>query len=349
MHNHMPDKLVKIIRHTAAAALSAAAMLLTGCDSLIYQYEGDCDPHYKARFVFDYNMLETDAFASQVKAVKLYLIDPASGDIVWQGSDSGDALRAEGYTMDLPVEPGTYEFVAWCGEGAGTHFAIPTDATHHTHLTSTLGRSREDDGSASVCNDILPLFHGYLEAQTFPDDEGTFIFKVPLVKDTNDVNIVLQHLSGEEVSKDDYTFTIVDNNGSMDWDNSLMPDETLTYMPHHIWQGTAGTGGEMPSKADISSITACMAEHTVARLVKGQDTRVIITNKKGHEVVNIPLIDYALMVKHSHCAHMTDQEFLDRQDKYDIVFFLDKNDHWTSAHIHIQSWTIVKQNVSLGS
>lgn len=334
-------------RHNIAArllALIVAAVTLSSCDKLIYEYEGDCDPHYKARFVFDYNMLYADAFPQQVKAVTLYLIDPATGAIVWQKSKSGEALSAEGYLMDLDVAPGEYEFVAWCGEGAGNHFAIPADATHHTHLTSTLGRTREADGSATVRNDIDRLYHGRLEAQTFPDDEGTFIYTVPLIKDTNDVNIVLQHLSGETVDKDDFTFTITDSNGSMDWDNSLLPDEQLTYFAHHKSSGTAGVGDETRA---ITSMSACVAEHTVSRLVMGQDTRVRIRNKKGEEIVNIPLIDYALLVKGNHNRQMEDQEYLDRQDKYDLVFFLDERDHWMNAYIYINSWKVVLQHTDL--
>ncbi|MCM1355357.1 MAG: FimB/Mfa2 family fimbrial subunit [Staphylococcus sp.] len=337
---------MKIATHIIALLL--AALTFSSCDDLIYQYEGDCDPHYKARFVFDYNMLYADAFPQQVNAVNLSLIDAETGRIVWQGSESGEALSADGYTMDLPVGPGTYEFVAWCGDGAGTHFTIPADATHHTHLTCTLGRDRAADGSATVSHDLNRLYHGRLEAQEFPDDEGTYIYTVPLIKDTNDVNIVLQHLSGDVVDKDDFTFTITDSNGSMDWDNSLLPDEQLTYYAHHKSAGTAGVGGQDPATGRaISSVSACVAEHTVGRLVKGQDVRVRISNKEGREVVNIPLIDYALLVKGAHNASMDDQEFLDRQDKYDLVFFLDERDRWVSAHIYILSWKVVIQNKTL--
>lgn len=336
-------------RHNIAArllALIVAAISLSSCDKMIYQYEGDCDPHYKARFVFDYNMLFADAFPQQVHAVTLWLIDPESGAIVWQGTESGEALSADGYMMDLPVSPGRYEFVAWCGEGAGSHFAIPADPTHHTHLTATLGRLRETDATASVRDDISPLFHGRLEAQTFPDDEGTFVYTVPLIKDTNDVNILLQHLSGETIDKDDFTFTISAANGSMDWDNTLIPDEQLTYFAHHKSSGTAGID-PASGRAPVTSVSACVAEHTVSRLVKGEDVRVRIHNKQGECIVDIPLIDYALMVKGYHNRQMTDQEYLDRQDKYDLVFFLDERDRWMNAYIYINSWKVVLQHTEL--
>ena len=105
---------------------------------MIYQYEGDCDPHYKARFVFDYNMLYADAFPQQVHAVTLWLIDPESGAIVWHGTESGEALSADGYMMDLPVSPGATS--SWHGAARAQAHTSPADPTHHTHLTATLGR-----------------------------------------------------------------------------------------------------------------------------------------------------------------------------------------------------------------
>ncbi len=339
-------------------AVCAAALFATAsCNSLIYDYEGDCDPHYKARFVFDMNLHWADAFPHEVNAVTLYLIDPATGDIVWQKSESGEALKTGEYMMDLDVDPGQYRLMAWCGEGVGEDFIVP-DADHHTGLTCTLKRDWIDGGpaAAEIRRDIKRLYHGAirdeqgnLATQTFPDDEGTYIYTIPLIKDTNDVNIVLQHLSGKTIDKDDFTFTITDCNGSMDWDNSLLDDEMLTYYAHHKSAGTAGIGGgdSNPEGRAITSVSACVAEHTVARLVKGQDMRVKIYNKRGETSVDIPLIDYALMVKSAHYADISDQEFLDRQDKYDMVFFLDEDGNWQTAHIYILSWKIVIQNTDL--
>lgn len=347
---------MKTLRNIAARliALIAAASALSSCDKMIYDYEGDCDPHYKARFIFDYNMLYADAFPQQVSAVTLYLIDPATGAIVWQKSESGDILRTEGYLMDIDVAPGEYNLIAWCGEGIGPHFTVPADATHHSHLTCTLGRERDADGaSACVRHDIGRLYHGAirntdgtLAPQTFPDDEGTYIYTVPLIKDTNDVNIVLQHLSGETVNKDDFTFTITTDNGTMDWDNTLIADEPITYYAHHKTSGTATTDPADAGRA-LTSLSACISEHTIARLVKGNDTRLRIHNRRGECIVDIPLIDYALLVKGNHNRTMTDQEYLDRQDKYDLVFFLDQRDHWMNAYIYINSWKIVLQNTGL--
>ena len=47
-------------------ALLASAFVFTGCNGLIYDDEGDCDPYYKVKFVYDTNLKFTDAFSAEV-------------------------------------------------------------------------------------------------------------------------------------------------------------------------------------------------------------------------------------------------------------------------------------------
>lgn len=332
------------------AAIMLSALSLASCNGVMYDEEGDCDPHYKARFIFDMNMLYADAFSKEVNAVTLYLIDPATGDIVWQKSERGDRLRQDGYLMDLDVAPGSYQLLAWCGEGRDEHFTIPADASHHTQLTCRLNREYDPvTGVALSRKDLKRLYHGKTDVKIFPEEEGTYIYNVELVKNTNDVNIVLQHLSGEIV-KEGYTFTITDANGSLDWDNSIMPDEEITYQP---WQVLAGTAGiEYPEADDVPVITtmsACVANLTVSRLMadRSDDMRVKIYNPSGEKIVDIPLIQYALLVRGRYEHTMTEQEYLDRQDKYDLVFFIDEGNRWADSYIYINSWMVVRQSSDL--
>ena len=53
------------------------------------------------------------------------------------------------------------------------------------------------------------------------------------------------------------------------------------------------------------------------------------------------------MVKGRYEGVVSDQDYLDRQDKYDVVFFLDENNEWPRTHIYINSWKIVLQNTDL--
>ena len=84
------------------------------------------------------------------------------------------------------------------------------------------------------------------------------------------------------------------------------------------------------------------------RLVQGQELRLTVTDKEtGRTVFSIPLIDYALLVKGFYNRDMDDQEYLDRQDVYDMVFFLDESDRWLDAYIYVNSWNVVLHNSAL--
>ncbi len=334
-----------------ALALLVASTLSSCDDTFIYDDEGDCSVH--VRFKYDYNMKYADAFAHEVSSVTLYLIDD-SGNIVWQKTEEGSALAQEGYMMDVDVEPGTYSMLAWAGSKDYGSFAI-NSGTQATALQCTLNRQYSAEGAAYVDTDLDRLFHSLdtISAQPFTYKDRT-VYTVPLVKDTNIFRIVLQQVTGGDVDVSKFLFQIDDNNGYMDWDNSIIPDENITYYAWHTDQGEAevytdGTLESGPSSAKTrATFAAAIAELTTARLVKGNNPRLTVTNKETDKVVfSIPLIDYALLVKGFYNQSMDDQEFLDRQDEWDMVFFLDEGDRWVDTYIYINSWKIVLQNASL--
>lgn len=168
---------------------------------------------------------------------------------------------------------------------------------------------------------------------------------IQLTKNTNSVRVVLQHLSGESVDVNNFTFTIEDENGFMNYDNKLLEDEPLTYYAWHTDSGTADMD-ENGARA-TTSVGVAVAELTVGRLVMENKPILTITNKEGEKVLSIPLIDYALLVKGYYNRDMSDQEYLDRQDEYSMTFFLDENDKWASSSIIINSWKVVLDDVDL--
>lgn len=334
-----------------------AVAMLASCNSMIYDYEGDCDPHYKVRFIYDRNLKYTDAFASEVEEVTLYIVD-ADGKIVWQKNDAGSELKSGSYLMDVEgIAPGTYSLIAWCGSGHKTDFATPLDATHHTHLQSTLGgRTAHDEGwnlnGSAVRNDFRDLYHGKVMDVTFPEDEGTHIFEVPLTKDTNDVHVVLQHLSGDPVDENRFLFTIEEENGYLDWDNTILDDEPLTYYAHTVTSGSAGVNvpdykgdGQGGESRAITSVSCAVADFQVSRITPEKRCMVNIYRKDDKSLVaSIPLADYALITKGQH-HKLSDDDYLDYRDDYSLVLFLDDNGRWITTQIYINSWQVILQNV----
>ncbi len=355
--------LSSYVRKTAPMllALLVGCWALVACDSMIYDDEGDCSIHYRVKFRYDRNLKFADAFAHEVESVTLYVLD-TEGRVIWQKTEEGEALAAEDYAMTVDIEPGDYDLLAWCVIEDGTSFAIPS-STVGRELTCTLNRERDTDGTAHVRTDLDRLYHGYLADQHFADTEGTYVFTVPLAKNTNNVRVVLQHLSGEPVDQDRFTFSIEASNGSMNWDNGLLPDERITY---HAWLTRSGTAEVVPTPTiapgiaapfalplpaeesrTLSSVSVAIAELTTARLVKGDDVRLTVKKDTGEPVLSIPLIDYALLVKGEYNRKMDDQEYLDRQDEYNMTFFLDEKDQWYNAYIYVNSWMVVLQNTGL--
>lgn len=314
---------------------------LASCNSLIYDDQGDCDPYYKVRFVYDMNMKFVDAFPKEVNSVTLYVIDDATGTVVWSKHENGEALRSEGYEIDVDIAPGQYSLLAWAGDGHKTHFTIP-ETQMVQELECTLGRGYNDDEGAVVDHDLDRLYHGVLRDCDFPDEQGVHVYTVPLMKNTNNITVMLQHLSGAPVDHNQFDFTITDDNGRMAWDNDVLKDEQITYRAHYKTSGTASVRPD-ESRA-VEAMSAAIAEHTVARLMESHkdSARLTVTNKENGEVLfSIPYVQYLLLVKGYHNREMSDQEYLDRQDQYNMTFFLDENNRWISSYIYIESWKIV--------
>jgi len=150
------------------------------------------------------------------------------------------------------------------------------------------------------------------------------------------------------VNVENFDFSITDENGLMNYDNSLLEDEVLTYKAWRTDDGYAGLGDQVEQIEGVTEINVALAELTVARLMTTERPILRITNKEtGENVLSIPLVDYALLVKGHYNRDMDDQEYLDRQDEYALTFFLDDNSQWVSSSIIINSWKVVLQNTDL--
>ena len=335
------------LRHSlrVAAALVAVAAVSSSCDSAIYDYEGDCSVTYKMRFRYDHNMKYADAFAHEVKSVTLYAFDAADGSLVYTKTESGDALAAEGYTMTLDGLPqGSYDFVAWGGTEGHDAYLLPdltSRAASRNDVTCSLNVKTDDNGLYLDRYLDPGLFHGRIaDTQTLPE-LGEMVMTMPMVKNTNHLTVVLQHISGEAVKASDFNFRVVGaRNAVMGHDNAIISDAEVTY---HAWHTNDNSD-------NVTSVGAAVADISLGRLMEGDNPRLVITRAdNGDTVLSIPLIDYLLLVKGHYNSGMSDQEYLDRQDVYNMTFFIDEGHRWINTHIYINSWRVVLDNVDFQS
>ncbi len=342
--------------------LSATVLALgttVSCDGLIYDGEGDCAVTYRVRFRYDMNMKFADAFSHEVDRVTLYVLGE-DGSIILTKTESGDALAAEDYSMVVDVPAGRYDLLAWCDTGDNGSFTV-AKAAEKTGLKCSLNAKTAGDGTSYVDSDLDKLYYGYLAGADFTADEGTVEVTVNLTKNTNHFSVILQHISGDPMDKSKFSFSIVADNAFMDWDNSLIGNDAVSYNAWSVESGSANVEKYKTSTAEPLSLVAepveatataslnlVTAELTTGRLVKGRQPRLNVTNREsGEEVLSVPLIDFALLVKGKYNERMDDQEYLDRQDDYSMIFFLDDQDRWINTFLYINSWKIVLQDAEL--
>lgn len=327
--------------------LSCFAALFKSCDSAIYDNQKECVLKYLVRFKYDRNLKFADAFAHEVNQVTLYVIDDA-GNVVWQKTESGDKLAIEGYAMEVEGPPGHYNLLAWCSSEHPTTFTTGNSQIA-TELKTRFQTESLEDGTQHIKASLDRLYHGYVADVNFLDAlEGEYVYTVPLTKDTNHIMVALQQLDGEPLDKDLVEFEITDDNIYLDWDNSPILGNPITY--HQWYKETIQADMSVKAKATraddaVNSFSGVIAELTTSRLMENHRDKArlrIYRSDTGETIASIRLIDALLLaMNYENRKQLTPQQYLDYKDDYNLTFFLDANHKWLDGMIQIESWRLV--------
>lgn len=325
---------------------SLTLILMSSC-SMMHDDMSDCHRELRVRFSYDMNMKFADAFDSSVSSVTLYAYD-SSGQLAMQKTEPAADIKARGGYMTLNnLAPADYTLIAWA-EGEERHtgsYAYGTPTSESPSPEALDCRIIRD--SRYIAHDLTPLYHGLVaKADLTMQGYGVKTVTVPLTKDTNVIRVVLQNASGKRLDSDSFAFYVDDDNSWLAYDNSPLADDSITYRPWSQYDGTVGNSAQPSDEG--TAVSAVVAETTVNRLFASKHPRLRVVNTtSGKTVFSIPLIDYALLVKGNYNRSMSDQEYLDRQDEYNFVFFVDDNLNWLSASIIVNSWRVVLHDTDL--
>lgn len=329
----------KILRTigTALCAVLAVAVPLS-CER-IYEDLDPCPSGVSLRFVYDYNMEFVDAFPRKVDCLTLLVYD-AAGNYVETHTVTGPELQEEGYRMVLDLEAGDYRFVAYGGLACErSSFSLVPPPAAGSHLDGLRAALDADCLTDPARKNLHAMYWGELSlaAGDF-HREGT----VYMMKNTNNIRLVLQQINGRPVDNKEFEFAIVDDNTLFGPDNDLIANGPVTYTP---WaQGQASTG----SDDNGQEVVVAYAELATSRLMTKNAPRLLIRRKTdGVAVVDIPLNNYLLLLKSELYASMGAQEFLDRESEWSMIFFLDDNNYWLKTFIKINNWTVRINNSEL--
>lgn len=340
----------KILLFTVLAGAMAS------CDSILDFEEGDCSIEYRVKFKYDYNIDRVDAFAQEVERVALYAFDD-DGNFVYQKSEQGERLADGSYSMQVDIEPGDYHLVAWAGLD-NQSFAIPVltagskieDLTVLTHRETNTAETRADgeEGKYIVKEKLSDLWHGEVTQQSFTRSGRQNIITVPLVKNTNTIRVVIAQVNTNPdkpvtraINKNRFSYALYDDNGWMNYDNTLLKDNLLTYLPYITEDSEIKTRALSDDQETEVTYPAAVAEISVARLLETQKPQLkIIDQERGTDLLgNGSLISYLSLLKPDQLK-MPLQEYLDREDNYGMIFFVDENLTLMKSVIQINNWVV---------
>lgn len=357
--------------------LSVLAGAMASCDSVLSYDEGDCSIEYSVKFKYDYNMEEVDAFSKLVRTVTLYAFDD-NGNLVYRKTDEGEQLGDADYTMKVDIDASKYHLIAWAGLNDES-FAVPLLAPQQSKIdeltVQTLRKSanqtsrtatENEEGKYIVNNELHALWHGEVKNAVATRSGRESVTTVSLVKNTNNIRIVVAQVNQSNepipptraINKNSLKCAIYDDNGYMNYDNTLLPDNMLTYQPFVTDMNTVTsrafhTDGQPTEEGDSGTqqqFNAVVNEISIARLLTSQTPRLNIKNSvTGEELFKSKnLIEFLELLRLEQYKNKYGlQEYLDREDNFSMIFFVNEKMALINSVIEINGWTIHLKDIEL--
>ena len=307
------------VRQISYGSCLLLLLVLFSCTS-IDETLSECQLYVSFRY--DYNMEFTDAFATQVNRVEVFVFDK-DGTFIMKKSEQGKTLGSGSYRMQLQLPIGEYRIATWAGMSDA--FEMPEPVAGKSTLEDLTVKMKREE--SLIHNKVLePLWYGEIQTVNFTGKQEQ-TETVRLIKVTNKFRFILQKSGpGEELDMNDCLFEIRADNGYYDWNNDLLDDDMISYQPYHL------------EKVEDVGI---VAEMNTMRLLEHKKVYLTLTRKSdSKELMKVDLIPYLLLTK-MEGHNIPAQEYLDRQSEYAIVFFYNPELlNFLSTKIMINGWTI---------
>ena len=322
------------------------ALLVWSCDDLRDNYD-DCGIWLE--FVFDHNMEFTDSFEQQVGSVDVLIFDE-EGEFILLRSATVEELEGRKRMFlggALPI--GNYTVLTVGGLTEHFRFAHRDGSDFTRGITKlqdvSLALHQPEEGG-TVSHEFPHLWYGKPVEINYRADLS--VWQVPLIRQTNKFNIVLQHTltktrtgSGTRAEEDPIVFAaeiVAPEAGVYNHLNDPLMHEKLTYQPYS-------------QQASIEpSVTGMVHKNTgrinTMRLLENEEEgyRLVIRNTDtGKEVQSYDLLELlAESAFRSDGTPIPLQEYLDREWDWDIVIIHNApvTEGFTALKIVVNNWIV---------
>ena len=307
-------------------------LLMTSC-TWVKDETDDCPYGFWLNLHYTYNILDVEAAPEYINEVSVFIYD-AEGNYVSRLDVPRSVLAANDHRVRIEgLQEGDYQFVVWSGMG-NSQYAITGDALTMDDFRLSLAGTSTDYAS-----ELPALYHGYLGATHYDDSYAQH--DVELMKNTNQLACLVVSVSeNTEIDSEDYTMKVITANSVMDVHNNLVSDDLITYEPFE-------QEGVTFDDSDFGSLQGIKFNIMTLRLMSDRDCRIILEKRSTSEqLFDISLPEYIGMIGSLYTnlgKPLSVQEYLDRQDFYTIVFYLN-GDLDQLVQLQVNSWRLRAKN-----
>lgn len=311
--------------------------LFSSCD-WVNDDLSDCPTGTWLKISYTYNILNVDAASTQVGDITILAFD--KNDKYVDRLDVDSITLHQGYCMvRLPFPEETYHLLIWGGI-SGYQYQLPNLKAGQTERKS-LNISLACDNKNQFNRKLNALFHSSLENITISEEYQ--VITAGLVKNTNYFSCILQDENNLPLRQEDFAFTLESTNGVIDYTNTPVGTTPTCYLPYR--QELSLTSEQIP---------IIHARLNTLRIMKGDDTTLSIKHTpSGKTILHLPLTQYLLLSKNypNNIGGISDQEYLDREDSYTLMFFIQSSDTGIPRipTMKVNDWIIRLNDSELGS
>ena len=303
-------------------------MLLLGSCSWVDDDMSKCPRGNWLRISYAYNMLNVDAASTQLGDVTLFIFDQ-EGTLVHKEEVDSLKIHENNCMMELPELPeNDYDLVIWGGLSEEDYTVVP----HSIELKRNADNTNDKK--------LKPLFHGRLDKVHLKKEYS--VYGLYLCKLSNVFSCTIQGESENfSAVADDFKIEISSNNASISDRNDIINNIPVVYRPFFT------------ENATIDDLNVIHSGLNTLRLLENDKTRFHLSYK-GEKIIDLSLTKYLLLSRHVDYKDMDPQEYLDREDRYNLIFFLAKNkdpegSEYICMKFQVNDWIVRMNDIELES
>ena len=162
----------------------------------------------------------------------------------------------------------------------------------------------ESDGLNISASHFKSLFNGVVTDVNYivdPLEPSVMTVTVPLIKDTNDIAVMLCHLDGSPIDSNDFSASITYADSYLAWNNFVVPAcPTVTYTPWSTLYGETTSAPIDESTVERPVRSTLLWELSTSRLISSDKRAAyldIVRTEDNVTIIHAPIIEYFLIEK----------------------------------------------------